>query len=104
MVNAPNPPVTPLNTSASPTGLTSLLRALKNRGVQRLYFSRADPPHEIQRFEQTWKQLGGDFIRTQHIAGAGYAALAEARLVQTPQVLFASCGADLASLTPCKHF
>ncbi len=101
MVNAPNPSVTPSNTSASHTGLTSLLHALKDRGLQRLYFSRTHPPHEIQRFEKTWKLLGGDFVRTQQIVGAGYAALAEARLTQTPQVLFTSCGADLASLTPC---
>lgn len=75
MVNAAGSSVTPLTTSASSTGLTHLLRVLKNRGVQCLYFSNAHPSHEIQRVEQTWKQLGGAFIRMQHISGTGYAAV-----------------------------
>jgi acetolactate synthase-1/2/3 large subunit len=69
--------------------------------VQHLHFARCQRAQEKQPFQTTWQALGGSFVDTQQVAGAGYAALTHARLTQTPQVLFARSGADLASLTPC---
>lgn len=101
MVKATEPMTPSLNDSPPADGLTCLLRALRNRGVQHLHFARCQRAQEKQPFQTTWQALGGSFVETQQVTGAGYAALTHARLTQIPQVLFARSGADLASLTPC---
>ncbi len=72
-----------------------LARALRDRGIPRLYLY---PGGTIMPTLNGWIELGGEFVVARHEQGAGYAALADARLNREPRVAMVTSGPGVTNL------
>lgn len=79
----------------APTGADAVVEALFEAGVPRLHLY---PGGTIIPTLNAWIARGGEFIVARHEQGAGYAALAEARLSGEPRVVMVTSGPGVTNL------
>lgn len=77
------------------TGADAAAIAIARHGVERLYLY---PGGTIMPTLNAWIARGGDFVVARHEQGAGYAALAEARLAGAPRVAMVTSGPGVTNL------
>ncbi|MCP3984514.1 MAG: NTP transferase domain-containing protein [bacterium] len=84
-----------LAASTSPTGADAVAEGLLEAGVPRLHLY---PGGTIMPMLNAWIARGGEFVVARHEQGAGYAALAEARLTGEPRVVMVTSGPGVTNL------
>ncbi len=84
-----------LRRSRVPTGADAVVDALRAAGVPRLHLY---PGGTIMPILNAWIARGGAFVVARHEQGAGYAALAEARLDGEPRVAMVTSGPGVTNL------
>lgn len=77
------------------TGGHLVAEALAAAGIPRLYLF---PGGTIMPTLNAWIEKGGDYVVARHEQGAGYAALAEARLCGEPRVVMVTSGPGVTNL------
>lgn len=78
-----------------PTGAAHLAARLEAAGIPRLHLY---PGGTIMPTLNAWIERGGDYVVARHEQGAGYAALAEARLSGEPRVAMVTSGPGVTNL------
>lgn len=81
--------------SRAETGADLVACAIAREGVERLHLY---PGGTIMPTLNAWIARGGDFVVARHEQGAGYAALAEARLAGAPRVAMVTSGPGVTNL------